>query len=206
MVTLIVSSVFVYSGGSAYIPFRSLRRPPLLTPPWDFARLLHPPAVSFSLRLRLRPLITSGTILCHAMFTKSHVTLSTVSYLTLPQFFPDSAILYYVLQTATLLFQYVKYYTLYSRTVSSDPTFFQRDRVPYRYIIVSAVSRNPAQIDRRTLLENLALVLLAIDELVDAGKILEIDPSAIANRVLMRGADARQPQASDMTVQQVRLR
>eukprot|EP00904_Undaria_pinnatifida_P005218 jgi/Undpi1/1826/HiC_scaffold_12.g05213.m1 len=58
------------------------------------------------------------------------------------------------------------------------------------------------QIDRRTLLDNLALVLLTIDELVDAGKILEIDPSAIANRVLMRGADARQPQASELTVQQ----
>ena len=47
-------------------------------------------------------------------------------------------------------------------------------------------------------------MLLTIDELVDAGKILEIDPSAIANRVLMRGADARQPQASELTVQQVR--
>lgn len=58
------------------------------------------------------------------------------------------------------------------------------------------------QIDRRSLLENLALVLLAMDELVDAGKILEIDPSAIANRVLMRGADARQPLASELTVQQ----
>ncbi|CAM9544254.1 unnamed protein product [Ascophyllum nodosum] len=58
------------------------------------------------------------------------------------------------------------------------------------------------QIDRRSLLENLALVLLAMDELIDAGKILEIDPSAIANRVLMRGADARQPLASELTVQQ----
>lgn len=65
------------------------------------------------------------------------------------------------------------------------------------------LSRASLQIDRRTLLDNLALVLLAIDELVDAGKILEIDPSAIANRVLMRGADARQPQASELTVQQV---
>lgn len=46
-------------------------------------------------------------------------------------------------------------------------------------------------------------MLLAIDELVDAGKILEIDPSAIANRVLMRGADARGPQNAELTVQQV---
>lgn len=43
-----------------------------------------------------------------------------------------------------------------------------------------------------------------MDELIDAGKILEIDPSAIANRVLMRGADARQPLASELTVQQVK--
>lgn len=60
-----------------------------------------------------------------------------------------------------------------------------------------------AQIDRRTLLDNLALVLLSIDELVDAGKILEIDPSAIANRVLMRGVDARGPQSADLTFPQV---
>lgn len=47
------------------------------------------------------------------------------------------------------------------------------------------------------------MVLLAIDELVDAGKILEIDPSAIANRVLMRGVDARGPQGADLTFPQV---
>ncbi|CAN0483164.1 unnamed protein product, partial [Discosporangium mesarthrocarpum] len=45
------------------------------------------------------------------------------------------------------------------------------------------------QVDRRTMLENLAQVLLTMDELVDAGRILEIDPSAISNRVMMRGAD-----------------
>lgn len=65
-------------------------------------------------------------------------------------------------------------------------------------------NRHP-QLDRRTLLDNLALVLLSIDELVDAGRILEIDPSAIANRVLMRGADARGPQNPELTVQQVRM-
>ncbi|CAM9902183.1 unnamed protein product, partial [Sphacelaria rigidula] len=53
------------------------------------------------------------------------------------------------------------------------------------------------QLDRRTLLENLAMALLAVDELVDAGRILEIDPPAIANRVLMRGADAQQPQTAE---------
>ena len=39
------------------------------------------------------------------------------------------------------------------------------------------------QLDRRTLLDNLASVLLTVDELCDGGKILEVDPSAIANRV-----------------------
>ncbi|CAM9524846.1 unnamed protein product [Chrysoparadoxa australica] len=61
------------------------------------------------------------------------------------------------------------------------------------------------QVDRRTMLENLALVLLTVDELVDAGKILEIDPSAIANRVLMRGAEGGQGPASELTIQQAIL-
>ena len=73
-------------------------------------------------------------------------------------------------------------------------------RCPVRFFMSLPIR---VQIDRRSLLENLALVLLAMDELIDAGKILEIDPSAIANRVLMRGADARQPLASELTVQQV---
>lgn len=50
------------------------------------------------------------------------------------------------------------------------------------------------------------MALLAIDELVDAGRILEIDPPAIANRVLMRGADAQQPQTAELGFQQVRAR
>lgn len=78
------------------------------------------------------------------------------------------------------------------------------DGMPHAPCVVSPCSL-AAQIDRRTLLDHLALVLLAVDELVDAGKILEIDPSAIANRVLMRGADARYPQASELTVQQVSM-
>jgi coatomer subunit zeta len=59
-----------------------------------------------------------------------------------------------------------------------------------------------AQLDKRTLLDNLALVLLTVDELCDGGKILEIDPSAIANRVLMRGASGGQPQMTELTIQQ----
>ncbi|CAM9203793.1 unnamed protein product, partial [Phaeothamnion confervicola] len=65
---------------------------------------------------------------------------------------------------------------------------------------VSALLRG--QVDRRTLLENLALVLLTVDEVCDGGKILEVDPSAIANRVLMRGAEGGQPAAGELTIQQ----
>jgi hypothetical protein len=38
------------------------------------------------------------------------------------------------------------------------------------------------------MLDKLDTVLLALDELVDGGVILEIEPSAIVNRVGMRGA------------------
>lgn len=40
-------------------------------------------------------------------------------------------------------------------------------------------------VDRQTVLENLDLVLLAIDELVDGGLILETDPDIIVSRVAM---------------------
>lgn len=41
--------------------------------------------------------------------------------------------------------------------------------------------------DRRTILDNLELAMLTIDELVDGGTILETDSQAITNRVMMRG-------------------
>uniref|UniRef100_A0A6U4IHM6 Coatomer subunit zeta n=1 Tax=Hemiselmis andersenii TaxID=464988 RepID=A0A6U4IHM6_HEMAN len=47
-------------------------------------------------------------------------------------------------------------------------------------------------VDRRSMMDKLDMVLLALDELVDGGVILEIEPSAIVNRVGMRGADADQ--------------
>lgn len=43
-------------------------------------------------------------------------------------------------------------------------------------------------VEKKTVLENLDLVLLAMDEIVDGGIILETDASAIANRVALRGA------------------
>jgi hypothetical protein len=47
--------------------------------------------------------------------------------------------------------------------------------------------------EKRTALENLDLVLLAIDELIDGGVILETDPNVIASRVSMRGVDGEVP-------------
>ena len=48
-------------------------------------------------------------------------------------------------------------------------------------------------LEARALLENLETVMLAVDELVDGGIILETDPSNIANRVQMRGVEGSQP-------------
>jgi len=56
------------------------------------------------------------------------------------------------------------------------------------------------QMESRNMLDNLETVMLAVDELVDGGIILEIDPQSIVNRVLMRGDDA-QP-ITDMSVSQ----
>lgn len=43
-------------------------------------------------------------------------------------------------------------------------------------------------VDRRSLLDNLDLLMLTIDELVDGGTILETDATAVMARALMRGA------------------
>eukprot|EP01117_Protostelium_nocturnum_P005431 TRINITY_DN1968_c0_g1_i2.p1 TRINITY_DN1968_c0_g1~~TRINITY_DN1968_c0_g1_i2.p1 ORF type:complete len:174 (-),score=51.60 TRINITY_DN1968_c0_g1_i2:66-587(-) len=67
------------------------------------------------------------------------------------------------------------------------------------YDAISTLLKN--QIDKRTLLENLDYILLALDELVDQGIILEADPAVIANRVSMRGAEAETPLA-DQTLSQ----
>lgn len=42
--------------------------------------------------------------------------------------------------------------------------------------------------DRRSLLDNLDLLMLTIDELVDGGTVLETDATAVTARALMRGA------------------
>eukprot|EP00899_Mesostigma_viride_P010853 jgi/Mesvir1/1976/Mv16603-RA.1 len=48
-------------------------------------------------------------------------------------------------------------------------------------------------VDKKTVLENLDLVLLALDELIDGGLILETEPAVIASRVAMRGSDSDVP-------------
>ena len=42
------------------------------------------------------------------------------------------------------------------------------------------------QVDKRTVLDNLELLMLLIDELSDGGRILETNPQNLAERVLMK--------------------
>lgn len=44
------------------------------------------------------------------------------------------------------------------------------------------------QTDRRSVLDALELVILTMDEVVDGGHVLEVDPNAVVSRVLMRGS------------------
>jgi hypothetical protein len=50
-------------------------------------------------------------------------------------------------------------------------------------------------VEKKTVLENLDLVLLAMDEIIDGGLILETDAQTIAGRVTMRGAEGELPLA-----------
>ena len=42
-------------------------------------------------------------------------------------------------------------------------------------------------IDKRTIYDNLELILLTLDEVIDQGHIVELDSNAVTSRVLMRG-------------------
>jgi hypothetical protein len=64
---------------------------------------------------------------------------------------------------------------------------------------VALLLRN--NVEKKTVLENLDLILLCLDELVDGGIILESDANIIASRVAMRGADADVP-LSEQTISQ----
>lgn len=64
---------------------------------------------------------------------------------------------------------------------------------------VSTLLRN--NVEKRTALENLDLILLCIDEMVDEGIILETEPSSVTGRVSMRGSEIDAPLA-EQTISQ----
>jgi len=64
---------------------------------------------------------------------------------------------------------------------------------------VALLLRN--DVEKKSVLENLDLVLLCLDEIVDGGIILETDANVIAGRVAMRGADVDVP-FSEQTISQ----
>lgn len=75
------------------------------------------------------------------------------------------------------------------------------------YDTVSTLLRQ--QVDKRTMLDNLELILLTIDEAIDSGLIMELDSSAVVSRVLMKSGDAQasatpaqQPALGDLTISQ----
>lgn len=44
-------------------------------------------------------------------------------------------------------------------------------------------------LDKHTILDNLELLLLTVDEIVDAGSVLETDSTVLSKRVMLRNAD-----------------
>lgn len=59
------------------------------------------------------------------------------------------------------------------------------------------------QMDKRTMLDNLELILLTIDETLDHGHIMELDGDSVVSRVLMKaGGDAGMPSGGSASGQQ----
>jgi hypothetical protein len=58
------------------------------------------------------------------------------------------------------------------------------------YDTLSSLLKN--QVDKRTMLDNLELILLTIDETLDHGHIMELDGDAVVSRVLMKGSEGAQ--------------
>ncbi len=57
--------------------------------------------------------------------------------------------------------------------------------------------------DHRTLVDNLELTLLTVDEVIDHGQIMELDSNAVASRVLMRSSEGGSQQAiGDLSISQ----
>jgi len=59
-----------------------------------------------------------------------------------------------------------------------------------------------SNVEKRTALENLDLILLCLDEIVDGGIILETEPSLIAGKVVTHGADGGGAPLSEQTISQ----
>lgn len=57
------------------------------------------------------------------------------------------------------------------------------------------------QVDKRTMLDNLELILLTIDEVLDHGQIMELDAAAVVSRVLMKASEAAQT-IGDLSISQ----
>lgn len=64
--------------------------------------------------------------------------------------------------------------------------------------VITSLLRN--QVNRKTMVENLDLVLLAVDELVDDGMILETDPEVISARVQMRSGNEKEVPFAEQTL------
>mmetsp|Transcript_18270 Transcript_18270/g.30637 ORF Transcript_18270/g.30637 Transcript_18270/m.30637 type:complete len:193 (+) Transcript_18270:100-678(+) len=59
------------------------------------------------------------------------------------------------------------------------------------------------QVDKRTMMENLELILLTIDEVIDHGQIMELDALAVVSRVLMKASEANNSQTiGDLSISQ----
>ena len=65
-----------------------------------------------------------------------------------------------------------------------------------------SISMLLAMVEKKTVLENLDLVLICMDEIVDSGVILETNSDLIASRVTMRGAEGEEANFTEQTFQQ----
>ncbi len=75
--------------------------------------------------------------------------------------------------------------------------------LPHLLLLLQLFGLLRSQLEKRVLLDNLDLVLLVVDELIDAGIILETNALAVANRVLMReDTDGQTAAVADMTIGQ----
>ena len=58
------------------------------------------------------------------------------------------------------------------------------------------------QVETSTIIDNLELILLTIDEALDNGHIMELDAASVMSRVLMRSSDANNAQLGDLSISQ----